>query len=268
MTCAILIRGRRGGSERFRTVVGRGTVANSSRSSARRGAAHGPARSRARRIEAENAPGIAKVRAGSRVTLRPVAHRHAARSNSRARDSFADEQERCMAVPWLVVGLSLGSALAFAASTNLKHSSAAELAGRPPVPGRRGGPVRGRHAEPPAVAGRHRHRRDRAQPAGAGAASRRAGGGATAADQRAAVRAAAAAPAGPTGDRARGPLGAGADRLPGGLPVPGRHQPGRPGRAGAGPAAGGGGRRGGHPGHACSACCWRTAAGRPRMPPR
>jgi hypothetical protein len=32
-----------------------------------------------------------------------------------------------MAVPWLVVGLSLGSALAFAASTNLKHSSAAEL---------------------------------------------------------------------------------------------------------------------------------------------
>ncbi|MDQ2838921.1 MAG: DMT family transporter, partial [Actinomycetota bacterium] len=32
-----------------------------------------------------------------------------------------------MAVPWLVVGLSLGSALAFAASTNLKHSSAAEV---------------------------------------------------------------------------------------------------------------------------------------------
>ncbi len=36
-----------------------------------------------------------------------------------------------MAVPWLVVGLSLGSALAFAASTNLKHSSAGEV---PPVP--------------------------------------------------------------------------------------------------------------------------------------
>ncbi len=32
-----------------------------------------------------------------------------------------------MAVSWLVVGLSLGSALAFAASTNLKHSSAAEM---------------------------------------------------------------------------------------------------------------------------------------------
>jgi drug/metabolite transporter (DMT)-like permease len=32
-----------------------------------------------------------------------------------------------MAVSWLVVGLSLGSALAFAASTNLKHSSAAEV---------------------------------------------------------------------------------------------------------------------------------------------
>ena len=32
-----------------------------------------------------------------------------------------------MAVPWPVVGLSLGSALAFAASTNLKHSSAAEM---------------------------------------------------------------------------------------------------------------------------------------------
>lgn len=32
-----------------------------------------------------------------------------------------------MAVPWLVVGLSLGSALAFAASTNLKHSSAGEV---------------------------------------------------------------------------------------------------------------------------------------------
>src|SRR6185437_12204618 len=43
------------------------------------------------------------------------------------RVGFADEQERRMAVPGLVVGLSLGSALAFAASTNLKHSSAAEL---------------------------------------------------------------------------------------------------------------------------------------------
>ncbi|MGI8666695.1 MAG: DMT family transporter [Jatrophihabitans sp.] len=32
-----------------------------------------------------------------------------------------------MAVSWLVVGLSLGSALAFAASTNLKHSSAGEV---------------------------------------------------------------------------------------------------------------------------------------------
>lgn len=32
-----------------------------------------------------------------------------------------------MAVPWLVVGLSLGSALAFAASTNLKHSSASDV---------------------------------------------------------------------------------------------------------------------------------------------
>ena len=41
-----------------------------------------------------------------------------------------------MAVSWLVVGLSLGSALAFAASTNLKHSSAAEV---PDVHGFRAG---------------------------------------------------------------------------------------------------------------------------------
>ena len=32
-----------------------------------------------------------------------------------------------MAVPWVVVALSLGSALSFAASTNLKHSSAGEM---------------------------------------------------------------------------------------------------------------------------------------------
>jgi drug/metabolite transporter (DMT)-like permease len=43
-----------------------------------------------------------------------------------------------MAVSWLVVGLSLGSALAFAASTNLKHSSAAEV---PDVHGFRAGAV-------------------------------------------------------------------------------------------------------------------------------
>ena len=41
-----------------------------------------------------------------------------------------------MAVPWLVVGLSLGSALSFAASTNLKHSSAGEM---PDVPRLRAG---------------------------------------------------------------------------------------------------------------------------------
>jgi drug/metabolite transporter (DMT)-like permease len=35
--------------------------------------------------------------------------------------------EQRVAVPWLVVGLSLGSALSFAASTNLKHSSAGEM---------------------------------------------------------------------------------------------------------------------------------------------
>jgi len=41
-----------------------------------------------------------------------------------------------VAVPWLVVGLSLGSALSFAASTNLKHSSAREM---PEVPRLRAG---------------------------------------------------------------------------------------------------------------------------------
>jgi len=41
-----------------------------------------------------------------------------------------------VAVPWLVVGLSLGSALSFAASTNLKHSSAREM---PEVPRMRAG---------------------------------------------------------------------------------------------------------------------------------
>ncbi|HEU5269714.1 MAG TPA: DMT family transporter [Jatrophihabitans sp.] len=41
-----------------------------------------------------------------------------------------------MAVPWLVVGLSLGSALSFAGSTNLKHSSAGEM---PEVPRMRAG---------------------------------------------------------------------------------------------------------------------------------
>ena len=41
-----------------------------------------------------------------------------------------------MAVPWAVVALSLGSALSFAASTNLKHSSAAEM---PEVPKFRAG---------------------------------------------------------------------------------------------------------------------------------
>jgi drug/metabolite transporter (DMT)-like permease len=41
-----------------------------------------------------------------------------------------------VAVPWEVVGLSLGSALSFAASTNLKHSSAAEM---PEVPRIRAG---------------------------------------------------------------------------------------------------------------------------------
>jgi drug/metabolite transporter (DMT)-like permease len=41
-----------------------------------------------------------------------------------------------VAVPWLVVGLSLGSALSFAGSTNLKHSSAGEM---PEVPRLRAG---------------------------------------------------------------------------------------------------------------------------------
>jgi drug/metabolite transporter (DMT)-like permease len=41
-----------------------------------------------------------------------------------------------VAVPWLVVGLSLGSALSFAVSTNLKHSSAGEM---PEVPQIRAG---------------------------------------------------------------------------------------------------------------------------------
>ncbi|HTZ44268.1 MAG TPA: DMT family transporter [Jatrophihabitans sp.] len=41
-----------------------------------------------------------------------------------------------MAVPWLVVGLSLGSALSFAGSTNLKHSAAGEM---PEVPRLRAG---------------------------------------------------------------------------------------------------------------------------------
>jgi len=46
--------------------------------------------------------------------------------------------EQRVAVPWLVVGLSLGSALSFAASTNLKHSSAGEM---PEVPRMRAGPL-------------------------------------------------------------------------------------------------------------------------------
>jgi len=46
------------------------------------------------------------------------------------------EVELPVAVPWLVVGLSLGSALSFAVSTNLKHSSAGEM---PEVPRLRAG---------------------------------------------------------------------------------------------------------------------------------